>query len=112
MPIGQTDEQTYLGFVISSKGDNLANIRQVKMKSIGAIRKIVNKLNSLNLQTYYFECAVLLMNVVLRGSILYACEVYYNLKEYEFRKIEQIEEIVLRQIFKTSMGCPITQLYD
>ena len=32
--IGQTEEQTYLGFVISSKGENMANIRKLKQKSI------------------------------------------------------------------------------
>ena len=109
--IGQTDEQTYLGFVISNKGENMANIRKVKQKSIGTVTQIINKLNSLNLRNYYFECAVLLLNVILRGSILYACEVYYDLKENELRQIERIEENFLRQIFKTSKGCPITQLY-
>ena len=36
------------------------------------------------------------MNLMLRGSILYACEVFYDLKEYQLRLIERI-----RQIFKT-----------
>ena len=76
--IGQTDEQTYLGFVISNKGENMANIRKGKQKSIGTVTQIINKLNSLNLLLF---CAVLLLNVILRGSILYACEVYYDLKE-------------------------------
>ena len=109
--IEQTFEQMYLGFVISSTGDNMANISQLKKKSIGVIRRIINKLNSLNLRKYYFECAMIFLNVMLRGSILYACEVYYNLKETELRQIERIEENLMRQILKTSKGCPITQLY-
>ena len=51
------------------------------------------------------------MNLMLRGSILYACEVYYDLKEYQLRLIERIEESNVRQIFKTFRGCPISQLY-
>ena len=74
--IEKADEYTYLGFVISSTGENMANIRQMKNKSLGIIRKIFNKLHSLSLKTYYFECAVILMNVMLRGSILYSCEMY------------------------------------
>ena len=104
-------EYTYLGFVISCKGDNMANIRQVENKSIGVIRTIINKLNSLNLKQYYFECALLFMNVMLRGSILYAADMYYSLKEAELRKVERIEENYLRKILKTTKGCPITQLY-
>ena len=59
--IQKTDKYTYLGFVISSKGDNLANISAVKNKSIGVIRKIINKLNSMHLKHYFFECAIILI---------------------------------------------------
>ena len=48
---------------------------------------------------------------MLRSSILYACETYYNLKETEVRQIERIEECFLRKILKTTKGCPITQMY-
>ena len=48
---------------------------------------------------------------MLRSSILYACETYYNLKETELRQIERIEEGFLRQLFSTTRGCPISQLY-
>ena len=89
----------------------MANIRQLKNKSIGVIRQIFNKLNSLNLKEYYFECAIILMNVMLRGTILYACDMYYNLKETDLRQIERIEEEFLRKILKTTKGCPIMQLY-
>ena len=36
---------------------------------------------------------------------------YYNLKEGELRQIERIEEGYLRNVSKTTKGCPITQLY-
>ena len=109
--IKQTEQYKYLGFVISSKGDNMANIRNIISKSIGVTRKIHSKLKSLNLKQYYFECSIILMNVLLRGSILYAAELFYNLKENELRKIERIEEEYMRKILKTSRGCPITSLY-
>ena len=109
--IEKAEEYTYLGFVISSKGENMANIRQLRNKSIGVIRQIFNKLNSLNLKEYYFECAIILMNVMLRGTILYACDMYYNLTETDLRQIERIEEDFLRKILKTTKGCPIMQLY-
>ena len=36
---------------------------------------------------------------------------YYNLKENEIRQIERIEESYMRQLLKTTKGCPITQMY-
>ena len=111
VPIEKVTEHKYLGFVLSSTGDNMANIRSIQKKSIGIVRKIIKKLNGLKLQTYYFECAAILMNSMLRPSILYACEMYYNLKEFEIRNIEKIEEGFLRKVFNTSKGCPISQIY-
>ena len=71
----------------------------------------MNRLNGLSLKQYYFECALIFLNVMLRSSILYACETYYNLKETEVRQIERIEECFLRKILKTTKGCPIAQMY-
>ena len=109
--IERTEQQKYLGFVLSSKGDNMVNINCMKMKSKGIIRRIFSKLESLNLQKYYFECAMVFMNTMLRSIILYGCETYYNLKEGEIRQLERIEEGFLRELLKTSKGCPIAQLY-
>ena len=109
--IMKTDQYKYLGFVISSKGDNMANIKVMKGKAIGVTRKILSKLQSLNLRQYYFECSLILMNVMLRGTILYAADMYYGLKESELRQIERIDESYMRQVIKTTKGCPITNLY-
>ena len=109
--IAKCSEQKYLGFIISSSGDIMANIRSLKNKSIGIIKKIFTELNSLHLQKYYFECGVMFLHIMLRSSILYACETYYNLKENEMRQIERIEETYMRQLLKTRKGCPIKQMY-
>ena len=109
--IEQVEEQKYLGFILSCKGDNMANIRAMKNKSIWIIRNIFTKLENLHLKKYYFESAIIFLNVMLRSSILYACETYYNLKETEIRQLERIEEGFLRRMFQTTSGCPISQLY-
>ena len=109
--IEKTEKQKYLGFYLSSKGDNMANISEVQKKAVWVIKRIINRLDSLKLKQYYFECALIFLNVILRSSILYASETYYNLKEKELRALERIEENYLRRVFKTSKGCPISQLY-
>ena len=111
VPIEQTKEQKYLGFMLSSTGNNMANITCMKKKSKGIIRRIFNRLKSMNLRKYYFECSIVFMKTMLRSSILFASETYYDLKESEIRQLERIEESFLRELFQTSKGCPITQLY-
>ena len=48
---------------------------------------------------------------ILRNSILYASETYYNLTEQQIRQLERIEEGFLRRLFQTSAGCSLAQLY-
>ena len=48
---------------------------------------------------------------MLQPSILYGCDMMYNLKEIEIRQIERIEESYLRKVLNTTRGCPIVQLY-
>ena len=109
--IEKVKTQTYLGFVISSSGDNMAHIRSAKSKGTGVISKILSKLKSLNLQKYYFECAMILLNAILRPSLLFACDMIYNMKESEIRQLERVEEHFLRKVLNTGKGCPIVQLY-
>ena len=109
--IEETEEQRYLGFILSSKGDNMVNINHMKKKSKGIIRRMFSKLVKLNLRKYFIECAIIFLKVMLRSSILYACECYYNLKENEIRQLEMIEEGFLREVIKTGKSCPISQLY-
>ena len=77
--MGRCDEQKYLGFVISNSGNNMANIRGIQRKSFGTIRTILQKLKGLNLRKYYFECGIVFLNLMLRSTILYGSETYYNL---------------------------------
>ena len=109
--IDHCEEKKYLGFIISNSDDNMANIRNIRNRSYGAVRTIFQKLNSLNLRKYYFECGMIFLKVMLRSSILYGSETYYNLKEGEIRALERIEEGFMRQLLKTTKGCPIVQMY-
>ena len=109
--MGQCEEQKYLGFTISNSNNNMANIKNVRNKSFGTIKSIFNKLKELKLRKYYFECGMIFLNIMLRSSILYGSETYYDLKENELRALERIEESYMRQLLGTTKGCPIVQLY-
>ena len=107
----EVSEWVYLGCVISNQANNLGQIRNVKNKSIGTIRKIFGYLVQMKLGNYYFECSLIFDNVILRSSILYASETLYNLTETETRQIERIEESYLRQVMKTGRTCPLSEIY-
>ena len=89
----------------------MKNISEMRKRSVWIINNIFNKIKSLNLKEYYFECSILFLNVLLRSSILYAAETYYNMKENEIRALEGIEEHFIRKLLNTTKACPISQLY-
>ena len=89
----------------------MPHIKEMKKNSLWITRKIFAKLETLNLGKYYFQSAIIFLNLLLRSRILYASETFYNLKEIEIRHLERIEESYLRMMFQTSKGCPIVQLY-
>ena len=60
---------------------------------------------------YTVECGFIYLNSILRGSILYATETMINIKEEDFRHIEQIEEDQMRKLFDTDKSCPIHLMY-
>ena len=86
----EVTELKYLGFVVSSDASNVANILDKKNKSFSTIRSINNMIKGL--KTYTIQNGLIYMNSLLRSSILYTGETYYNLTKRQLRMIERIEE--------------------
>ena len=105
----KVNQLKYLGFVISEDASNVAKISEKKKISTGIIRSIMNTIKGLG--TYTIKNGVIYLNSLLRGSILYAAETYYNLSERNLIMLESIEEECIRKIFETGIGCPISLLY-
>ena len=99
----------HLGHMLSQKGDNMPNIINMRNKSIGTQKKILKLIEPMG--PYRFEGAIIYIQSLLRNSILYAAETMCNVKESEFRALENIEESVLRKVFKTKSSCPWHLLY-
>ena len=101
----------YLGQHISSFKNNFIHIETIKKSSAKIKHRITTTMNSLQLGKYYFECGVILLNSLLRRSILYYAKKFHNIKENEFRELENIEEDLLRNLIGSQKTCPISQLY-
>ena len=87
--------------MISSEGNNMANIRATEKKSYGVTPSIINKLESLN-----FESAIILHyhNAEGEQSI---CRSMTKITEAQLRRIKRIEENYLRRVFKTNRSYQI-----
>ena len=95
----------YLGFMLSSRGDNMKNIIHKQNKCIGTQKQILKLIEPLG--PFTFEGALIYLKSLIRSSILYAAETMINIKEAEYKALESIEESAL----KTKISCPKHLLY-
>ena len=59
------------------------------------------------LGTCTFECDFILLNSLVRSSVLYGTEAMYNITENELRELERIEENQMKNIFKADTGIQV-----
>ena len=107
--IEEAKEYKYLGFVISDTASNVPNILDKKGKVSGIHKNIM--INTKGLGSYTFECLIIYLKSMMRGTTLNACETTYNMKENEYRLIESYEEILLVEAMQTGSKCPRAVLY-
>ena len=107
----QTDNTKYLGQIISNDGTNTKNIENRAQKGIGLVNKIGTTLTNTPGGKYHFELAVLMRNAILISSILSCSEIWYNISEWEYRKLEQTDEMLMKEILKCSSQIQLEVLY-
>ena len=89
--MGVTQEQVYLGDVISVDGKQTTKIEARKKKGLGTINQILDILQTVFFGKYYFEVAM-----VLSSSIAFIFIVkFWSLGDKDIRALEQTDEILL-----------------
>ena len=98
----ETENTKYLGQFISNDGTNTKNIENRVQKGIGLVNKIETTIKNTPGGKYHFELAVLMRNAILISSILSNSEIWYNITELEYRKLEQTDKILLKKVLNCS----------
>ena len=89
----------------------MKNVENSAHKGIGSVNKLKSTLKNTPGGKYYFEISVILRNAILISSMLSSSEVWYNITEAEYRKLEQIDEMLLKEIFNCSSQITLEILY-
>ena len=111
MEIEESDHKKYLGQIISHDGTNTKNIVNRASKGRGTVNKIETILKNTLGGTFFFEISIILRNSLLISSMLSGSETWYNMKETDYRKLEQTDEILLKKILKCSNQVAFEMLY-
>ena len=107
----ETENEKYLGDVISKDGRNLKNIQARVNKGVGIVKKILTMLDGIPFGKFYFEAAVILRNSLLVSSMLFNSEAWYNITKAEMELLETVDLMLLRGILKAPKSTPKEMLF-
>ena len=110
-PMADSQEEKYLGDIISNDGRNMKNIKARVNKGKGIVSRIMTLLEGIPFGKFYFEVAVILRNTLLVSSMLTNSEAWYNVTKAELDYLETVDLLLLRSILKAPKTTPKEMLY-
>ena len=109
--IEHSEEERYLGDLITTDGKNAKNILARKSRGIGIIDKIFNYLNDVFFGPFFFQAAVMLRTSLLLSSILVNSESWYNVSNSDIQELESVDNMLHRRILETPRSTPISLMH-
>ena len=106
-----SEEEKYLGDVVTKDGKNLKNIQARVNKGRGIVKRILDILEGIPFGKLYFQVAIILRNSLLVSSMLCNSETWFNLTKAELELLETVDVILLRTILGASKGVPKEMIY-
>ena len=106
-----SDNEKYLGDLLSSDCSNQANISAKFDKGMGLIAQIMSILSSVSVGVHYFEIAVLLREATIVHGVLTNVEALYGLKKENIEMLEKVDRILLQKILDSHSKCATEAYY-
>ena len=105
------ESDTYLGDVISNDGRNSRNIDSRVSKGLGIVTHIFDVLKHVSFGRHFFTVALLLRDMMLVNGILTNGEIWFGLTPLELKKLEEVDKIFMRRLFRVPKSCPAEVFY-
>ena len=77
----------------------------------GAVSEILSTLSQVSLGHFYFEIALIFRDSLLISKMVYSSEIWYNISNNEYKRLEEIDEMYMRKIFDLPKSTPRIGLY-
>ena len=78
---------------------------------MGIIAHIMDILKQVVFGHHYFKVALLLRDAMLVNGVLTNAEVWFGLTQSDIKKLEEVDKIFMRQLFRVPKTCPIESFY-
>ena len=107
----ETSEQKYLGDMISSSGNNNANIKDRCSTGYGAISQIKAMISEISLGKFCIEIGLILRDSVFLSKMLLNSEVWHSLTKCQIEDLEKVDRVLLRHVLNAHSKTAIEWLY-
>ena len=104
-------DEKYVGDIISYDGKHNKNIISRRCKGIGMCNEILSILDSLFLGSFYFPIALMLRQTMLISVLLFNAETWLRLTRENIKRLESVDEMLLRKLLGTPISTPKAALY-
>ena len=109
--INDKSYETYLGDIVCSSGSNDRNIENRYNQGIGSVGQIMTILNQVSLGHYYVEIGLAMRDTILISKLVFNSEVWYNVKDKQISKLEQIDQMFFRKLLNLPRSAPREGMY-
>ena len=107
----KTENEKYLGDIISNDGTNTKNILARKGKGLGVVNQVMSKLEGTVFGPFFFEVGLILRSSNLLNGVLTNAEAWYNIKPSEIDQLEMVDESLMKRFLEAGNCCPSEMLY-
>ena len=107
----ETKHEKYLGDIFSEDGSTQKNIEARQAKGFGLVSEILSILKEVPFGKYRIQAGLKLQQSLFINSILTNSEVWYGVKDDQIRKLEQIDEHLIREVFGAHSKTATEMLY-
>ena len=109
--IEDTNQEKYLGDILTSNGKNDQNIIARVKKGLGIIKQVSSILEEVFFGKYFFTVAKILRDSLFINSILLNSEVWYHLSKSNIEELEKLDNILLRKFLQVGNSVPTAMLH-
>ena len=107
----ETNEEKYLGDIVSKDGRNIKNIQARVNKGKGIVKRILEILEGIPFGKLYYQVAIILRNTLLVSSVLCNSEAWFNVTKSELELIETVDLMLLRSLLRAPKSVPKEMFY-
>ena len=109
--MSDSNKEKYLGDFIHESGKIRETIEDRRGKGFGIVNEILAILEDVPLGKYKLEIGLKLRQAMLLNGVLFNSEVWHSISEKEIRRLEEVDEHLLRCMVKAHAKTPLEFVY-